>query len=275
MIPSPKTANRVRAPPENRLRKPRIPPALACCSSCCTALKLMPGTGTFAPNWYSEMMSRVKRTLFRRSGTLNMFLRLESMEAPRPANCSAVGQGVALRRRTTAAEGGRDDPHGTACCGDGRLGRGREGVRLDAQGPVDLATAQNLHQASLVDQPGRTERLGVDLVALGGVQRIEVDDVVLHPEGVLEPLELGDPLGQRQLATLEARLHRVPRPLALHAPAGGLAALAGDAPADAPAGPGGTRRRLEVVQLHRPPPWPAAPSPGSERTEPRWGPRAN
>src|SRR5436853_6366041 len=131
MIPSPKTAKRVRAPPEKRLRNPRIPPALACCSSCCTALKLMPGTGTFAPNWYREMMSRVKRTLFRRSGTLDMFLRLESMKAPRPANCSAVGQGVALGRRATAAEGWRDDPHRTACCRDGGLGRRREGVGLD------------------------------------------------------------------------------------------------------------------------------------------------
>ena len=41
------------------------------------------GTVTFAPSWYRPMMSRVKRTLLRRSGTLKMFFRLESIAAPR------------------------------------------------------------------------------------------------------------------------------------------------------------------------------------------------
>src|SRR4030081_3216612 len=181
------------------------------------------------------MTSRVKRTLFRRSGTLNMFLRLESMEAPRPANCSAVGQGVALRRRGTAAEGRWNDPHGTACRGDGSLGRARESVRLDPQGPVDLAATQDLDQPPLVNQPGGAEGLGVHLVALDGIQRGEVDHVVLDPERVLEPLELGDPLGEGQLGLLEAGLHSVPGPLSLHAPTRRLATLAADAPADSPA----------------------------------------
>ena len=49
MIPSANTANWVSAPPENSLRKPSTPPCSAWSSSCLTASKSMPGTGTWAP----------------------------------------------------------------------------------------------------------------------------------------------------------------------------------------------------------------------------------
>ena len=68
MIPSPKTANRVSAPPENRLRKPSTPPLSAASVRRWTASKSMPGTGTWEPNRYRAMTSSVKRILFRRSG---------------------------------------------------------------------------------------------------------------------------------------------------------------------------------------------------------------
>src|SRR5271156_628975 len=79
MMPSPKTAIRVRAPPENRLRNPSTPDDLDAASSCWTLEKLTNGTGTLAPNWYRAMMVSVKRTFFRRSGIRKMLARLASM----------------------------------------------------------------------------------------------------------------------------------------------------------------------------------------------------
>ncbi len=49
MMPNPNTAKRVRAPPENKLRKLTTP---ACCEEATndwTALKSMPGQGMLAP----------------------------------------------------------------------------------------------------------------------------------------------------------------------------------------------------------------------------------
>src|SRR5204863_488884 len=80
-----------------------------------------------------------------------------------------------------------------------------------------------------------------DLVALDGLQMVEVHDHVLDPERVLEPLQLGDALGEGQLAALEPGLDVVAGALALHTPAGGLAPAAADAAADAALGRLGTR----------------------------------
>ncbi len=49
MIPSPNTANLVRAPPENRLRKLTTPACEAEAASDWTALKSIPGQGMLAP----------------------------------------------------------------------------------------------------------------------------------------------------------------------------------------------------------------------------------
>ncbi len=49
MMPRPNTANLVRAPPENRLRKLTTPAWDADAASDCTALKSMPGQGMLAP----------------------------------------------------------------------------------------------------------------------------------------------------------------------------------------------------------------------------------
>src|SRR5579884_2298058 len=79
MIPSPKTAKRVRAPPENRLRKLSTPPLDEALSSDWSCLKSIPGMGTQDPSRYTRMITTVNRILFRRSGTLNMFFKLESV----------------------------------------------------------------------------------------------------------------------------------------------------------------------------------------------------
>ena len=82
---------------------------------------------------------------------------------------------------------------------------------------------------------------GLTTSPVEALQGVQVDHVVLDPEGVLEPLQLRDALLERELAALEAGLDVVAGALALGAAAGGLAALAGDAAPDAPPGPGRAR----------------------------------
>ena len=135
--------------------------------------------------------------------------------------------------------GGRSLPNGSgtseidpARTGDGRLGRLGEGVGLDPQGPGQLAAAQDLDQVPLVGQARRHQGGDVRGVPLDGAQGADVDRGVLHPERVLEAAELGDPLHEGQLATLEAHRDGVAGALALGPAAGRLATLAGDAAAD-------------------------------------------
>src|SRR3954452_18522400 len=96
----------------------------------------------------------VNRILFRRSGTLNMFLRLES-NGTTPFQSAgergvAVGVGVAFRRRTAIAERRREDRHATPGCGDGAFGRLGECMSADADLAIDVATAEHLHEGGLV-----------------------------------------------------------------------------------------------------------------------------
>src|SRR3954447_24900647 len=185
MIPRAKTAIWVRAPPENRFRKLSTPPWLACFWSCWTAGKLIPGTVTFAPSRYRAMMNSVNRILFRRSGIRNMFRKLESTGRLLPL---AVGQSVALRRRSTMAERRRKDLNATACRSDGLLGGLGEGVGLHGHLAGELTAAEDLHQAVLVDEALGPQVVGIDVGPFEGLECVEVDDGVLDPEGVLEAL---------------------------------------------------------------------------------------
>src|SRR5450432_180937 len=108
MIPRPNTAMRVRAPPENRLRKPRTPDDFDAAVSWATLEKLTKGTGTLAPNWYRAMMVSVKMTFLRRSGIRKMLARLESMGLLD----AAVGRLYRLVRALPCA-GGRPWPNGS------------------------------------------------------------------------------------------------------------------------------------------------------------------
>ena len=107
------------------------------------------------------MMNSVKRILFRRSGTLNMFRRLESTgrapgqrrgRAAADGRRSAVGELVALGRRTAVAPRQGQDLDRTAGGGDGCLGRLGEGVGLDGDRAGELAPAEHLDQGALVDE---------------------------------------------------------------------------------------------------------------------------
>ena len=81
MMPSAKMANWVSAPPENRFKNPSTPLLSADDFSCFTASKSIPGTGICVPSRNRPITARVNKILFRSSGTLNMFLKLESTRA--------------------------------------------------------------------------------------------------------------------------------------------------------------------------------------------------
>src|SRR5260370_1191352 len=119
-------------------------------------------------------------------------------------------------------------------------------------GPRELAPAEPLHQPLLGDETARPQRARVDLAAgVERVERVEVDDCVLDPEGVLESLGLRRAPRQRRLAALEPGLDGATGALALHAAARRLAAASAHAaagPARPRPGPGGG---MEVVGLGR------------------------
>ena len=189
MMPSANTANCVSAPPENRLRNDKSPPCSACCCREASAPVSMPGTGMWAPSRYSTIMASVNRILLRRSGTLKMFFRLLSTgiaPARRAARRSAVGQVVALGRRTAVTPGRRQDLDSTARGDDGGLRGGREGVGLHRDGPGDLAPAEDLDQRALADEALGQQRLGIGDVETGGLEGVEVEGLVLDPERVVE-----------------------------------------------------------------------------------------
>src|SRR5439155_18708245 len=96
------------------------------------------------------------------------------------------------------------------------------------------------------------QQIGGDLGARieGGPEPLHIDDGVLLPGGVAEPLQLGDPALQGHLPALEPQLWVVPRTPALGAPAGGLALPGRAASPHAPARLLRPLRRLQVVELH-------------------------
>src|SRR6266508_1783412 len=191
----------------------------------------------------------------RRSGTRKMFRSRDSME--RSASWEpeewrlAVGESVPLGRRAPVPEGQGellDPPAGGL---DRAAGGGRERVRAHRERLGQLPAAEDLHQPTLGDQAPGAQHAGVDLGAgIEGLEGVEVHDDVLDPERVLEALGLRCSPGQRRLPAFEARLHVAAGALALHPPAGGLAALAADAARDPPASGLRARRGLQVVDLH-------------------------
>src|SRR6185312_11333216 len=137
--------------------------------------------------------------------------------------------------------------------GDLVTGAARERVRAHRQRDAEVAVAEHLHRLVAPDGAGLDELLRTHRTALGE-QRAEVADVhdlVLHPETVAEALELGQPHVQRHLPALEAGRDVLASARALRTAAGGLAALAALATADAPLGLVGPRRRTQVVDLDR------------------------
>src|SRR6478735_4755295 len=200
------------------------------------------------------MIASVNRTLFRRSWTLKMFFRLVSTGSL--LLCAGAGGGLAVREvvalggRTSVAPRQGQDLDTTAGGGDGCLRGLRERVGLHGDGAGDLTPAQHLHEGTLVGEPLAVQHLGIDGVQAGGLEHVEVQGLVLDPEGVVEATELRDPHGEGQLTALEADGDGATGGLALGATAGRLATLAADAPADALAALVRARSGLEIVDLH-------------------------
>src|SRR5438445_779281 len=163
MMPSAKMVRRLRFPPENRSRNPRMPPP---CwrKNDSSAWKLIPGTGICPPTRYTASIRKVKMTRFLRSGMLKMFL-IESI-------ISLLAGHRWTGDHFGAPAGARDLLHGGLA----------EPVRLHhdrlRQFPVPEDLDARQHR---LDQAFLHEPFGRDL-AVQGVQRPHVDHGVLGPE---------------------------------------------------------------------------------------------
>src|SRR5436305_14342065 len=114
------------------------------------------------------MSASVKRILFRRSGTRNMFRRRESMGGATSSRGGApslsVGEGVPLGGGTPA-ERHRQSLGATARALDRPDRGGGERVRAHREGLRELAAAEHLHQPLLRDETARPQRARADLAA--------------------------------------------------------------------------------------------------------------
>ncbi len=120
------------------------------------------------------------------------------------------------------------------------------------QGPGQLAPAEHLDQAVLVDQARGPQGLGRRPRRPRWSSRVSrLTTTYSTRNGFLKPFSFGMRCARGSWPPSKPGLIVAPGALALGAPAGGLAALAGDAPADPRGGPWSTRRRLQVMDLHR------------------------
>src|SRR5262245_13515931 len=158
MIPSPKIAIRVSAPPENRSMNERNPPAPCAWSASCRMSMSTTGTGMCEPSRYTAMMNSVKRILFRRSGTLNALTKALS---------------TALYPTPSADQLGR-----AAGPLDLRPGGLAERVGPDRECLVQLAAGEHLDPTALVHEPVLEERRRVDLGVEVAGERLHVHDRV-------------------------------------------------------------------------------------------------
>ena len=189
------------------------------------------------------MIKIVKRILFRRSGTRNMFRSRDNIGAstssPSGYRSLPVAQRVSASRwaagRPTVPGSSRPVPRRPRWPG---LRPARSACARTVRARVSSPRPRILTRPRFGDETVRAEHTGVDLVPdVEGLERVEVHDHVLDAERVAETFRLRGAAVERGLATLEARRHVVARTGALHAAPGGLAALAGDAAADPPCGP--------------------------------------
>ena len=173
-----------------------------------------------------------------------MFVRHDHRQRRSRGQSLPVRERVALGRRPAAAVRRCEDLDGPAGLLDRLLGGGGEGVGLDPDAPWSISPlARTFTRAPVLTSPALARVSGVATSPVEGLQGVEVHRGVLDAERVGEPLQLRDALHERELATLEAGRDRVAGALALHATAGGLAALAADAAGDPALGAGALRER--------------------------------
>ena len=180
---------------------------------------LIPGTGRTVPRRYTTRTPIVNRMRSRSSLTRKM---------------STSGFAIAVSPRSGPRPAGA--PHFAAECDDLRPRRGRDLRHVDHQLPGEVPVAEQLHgHDPLAREALLAQRLGRDGVAVGEpVQVSDVDDLVDGLERHVGEPAPGDAPVQRHLAALEAEARAAAGagPLALGAPARGLAVPRAEAPAE-------------------------------------------
>jgi hypothetical protein len=145
-----------------------------------------------------------------------------------------------------------DEGYGATLRLDGRTGAGARRMCCDGQPAAQPASAEQLDSSAGVGDPRLVEGLRSYLgTVFESIQLRQVDDCVDLLEGIAEASNLRQPLGEGQLAALEAEAEALAtRQLALLATAGGLATTGAGAaayflgPGPRPLG------RVEVMQFH-------------------------
>src|ERR1700736_442707 len=145
-----------------------------------------------------------------------------------------------------------DEGYGATLGLDGGTGAGARRVCCDRQPAAEPASAEQLDRSAGVGDPRLVEGLRSYLGAVfESIQLRQVDDCVDLLEGIAEASYLRQPLGEGQLAALEAEAEALAtRQLALLATAGRLPTTGAGAAAYS-LGPGPRPlRRVELMQLH-------------------------
>ena len=157
------------------------------------------------------MTKRVKRILFRRSATRNMFRRRDSTGSGPPRGKARGRPRVYRFVRAFPRAGGRFTPPGGST-----TSTVPPAALIFSAAEADTAWTRTVRDLVISPRPSTLTRpclwtrprarsvSGVTSVpASKAVEVVEVDDRVLNPEGVLEALELRGAPGERGLATLE------------------------------------------------------------------------
>ena len=242
------------APPENRSRKPSDAAGLRRLSAAAwTRLKSTYGTGMCDPSRKMKMMKIVKRILFRRSATRNMFCRRESPDITGASTTSCRREEASVAYRLVSAfprAGGRRSPHGSGRTSVGAAGgldrpdRGRrEPVAAHGERLGELAPGEHLDQAALGDEAAaRAACPGVTSAPASNASSVaRFTTWYSIRNGLLKPFAFGVRRCSGVWPPSNRGRHRAARALALAAAARGLAALAADAAPDAPLRPAATR----------------------------------
>ena len=116
--------------------------------------------------------------------------------------------------------------------------------------PGGARHGQHLTRAPLLTRPDGPRVAGVATSPAKFSSVSRLTDGVGDAERVVETLQLGDALGQRQLAALETGLHRVAGALTLRPRPAVLPPLPRDAASDRRLGAVGTGGRAQIVEFH-------------------------
>src|ERR1017187_3652951 len=192
MMPRAKMVSLRMLPPANMSKNPKTVPDCELKNSC-QRWMLMPGVGIWPPSRYTASIASVNSTRLRRSGTRKML-----------AKASKNLMVVCDSRRSSSRRA--DHLRFAAGLGDLVRSRFREVMRLDRDGPRQLARAQDFETgAELVDHAQLGQAVGSEHVAFQLIQPSQVDDGELLLEDVGEAA-LGQAAMQRHLAALETAL---------------------------------------------------------------------